>query len=80
VTEDDWYRGYQIPKSAIIIPNIWFVFHHTDVLLTEIYILLTRAMMRDPDNYKDPHAFRPERFLDNRSLDPREAVFGFGRR
>lgn len=25
VSEDDIYKGYLIPKDAIIIPNIWFV-------------------------------------------------------
>lgn len=24
-TEDDIYRGYRIPKGAMILPNIWYV-------------------------------------------------------
>ncbi|EIN03482.1 cytochrome P450 [Punctularia strigosozonata HHB-11173 SS5] len=43
------------------------------------------AILHDEQIYKDPYAFRPERFLDDMDhapeLDPREAgVFGFGRR
>ncbi|KAI9451145.1 cytochrome P450 oxidoreductase [Lactarius psammicola] len=35
----------------------------------------------DPENYEDPGAFRPERFLGAQSvLDPHAFVFGFGRR
>ncbi|EIN11187.1 cytochrome P450 oxidoreductase [Punctularia strigosozonata HHB-11173 SS5] len=35
----------------------------------------------DPDNYDDPMAFKPERFLGpDPQLDPRSYVFGFGRR
>ncbi|KAJ7239357.1 cytochrome P450 oxidoreductase [Mycena rebaudengoi] len=35
----------------------------------------------NPDNYRDPMAFNPERFLgDSPELDPAEYTFGFGRR
>ncbi|KAI0338581.1 cytochrome P450 [Trametopsis cervina] len=66
VSRDDIYRGYQIPKGTMVIQNIW-------------------GMMRDPQLYPDPHRFLPERFegLDKAQLDaidPRHAVFGFGRR
>jgi cytochrome P450 len=38
-------------------------------------------MMNNPDLYKDPKRFIPERFLGaNPERDPREIVFGFGRR
>lgn len=41
-------------------------------------------MAHDPKTYKDPLAFNPERFLkeggNEPELDPREFVFGFGRR
>jgi cytochrome P450 len=37
-------------------------------------------MTQDPDVYAEPHIFRPERFLVGECTDPREAVFGFGRR
>jgi len=45
------------------------------------------AILRDPTLYPDPHAFKPERWLerdvDNEQemkRDPRGYVFGFGRR
>ena len=40
-----------------------------------------RQIANDPENYEDPAAFRPERFLGAQSaLDPHAYVFGFGRR
>ncbi|KAG9048564.1 hypothetical protein FS837_012505 [Tulasnella sp. UAMH 9824] len=36
---------------------------------------------RDPSIYKDPSTFNPNRFIDDPDvLDPREFIFGFGRR
>jgi cytochrome P450 len=42
-------------------------------------------MLRDDKQYPDPHSFKPERFLKDGFLnpdvrDPRDIVFGFGRR
>lgn len=38
-------------------------------------------MTRSPKTYKDPTVFNPDRHLGpSRELDPREFVFGFGRR
>lgn len=41
-------------------------------------------MSHDPENYHDPFAFKPERFLRENGrkpeLDPRTIAFGFGRR
>ena len=43
--------------------------------------ILSRQITRDPENYTDPMEFKPERFLgDKPELDPRDVVFGFGRR
>ncbi|KAK7677862.1 hypothetical protein QCA50_019174 [Cerrena zonata] len=38
------------------------------------------AMSQEEDIYSKPTEFRPERFLDKTPLDPRNIIFGFGRR
>ena len=62
------YDGAWIPKGSLIIGNIW-------------------AILRDETMYPDPHAFKPERWLhkseeeeEEQRRDPRNYVFGFGRR
>ncbi|KAF8904754.1 cytochrome P450 [Gymnopilus junonius] len=65
--EDDVYEGKFIPKGSLIFANIW-------------------AMVRDETLYPNPEEFLPERFLadDDELLkkrkNPRNFVFGFGRR
>ncbi|KAH9920814.1 cytochrome P450 [Amylocystis lapponica] len=63
--EDDVYEGYFLPKGSLVIANIWTFLH-------------------DPEQYADPLEFKPERFLPSNGKeaerDPREVVFGFGRR
>ncbi|KAH9930145.1 cytochrome P450 monooxygenase [Fomitopsis serialis] len=59
-------RGFDIPANAMVIPNIW-------------------AMNNDVNLYSTPSAFQPERFMEMdpqtlASRDPRNVVFGFGRR
>ncbi|KAF8637288.1 hypothetical protein AX17_002927 [Amanita inopinata Kibby_2008] len=67
VLEEDNYLGYQIPKGATVMANIW-------------------AMANDKNVYPNPSSFNPDRFLRTKEnnekpqLDPREFVFGFGRR
>ncbi|OSX58584.1 hypothetical protein POSPLADRAFT_1153082 [Postia placenta MAD-698-R-SB12] len=66
LTQEDSYRGYSVPTGTMIIPNIWRMGHQEEV-------------------YSDPKAFDPSRFesLDAQSgasKDPRQFVFGFGRR
>ena len=41
-----------------------------------------RQIAHDPENYVEPMAFNPDRFMDNKKtiLDPDTFVFGFGRR
>ncbi|KAI0674473.1 CyP450 monooxygenase [Trametes maxima] len=40
----------------------------------------TWALSRDPEEYPDPEAFRPERFLNPKTRDPTTFIFGAGRR
>ncbi|KAF9255785.1 cytochrome P450 [Marasmius fiardii PR-910] len=65
-TQDDVYNGYFIPKNTIVIANMW-------------------AMLRDEAMFPNPDVFDPQRFLSIDSKlkakrDPRNSVFGFGRR
>ncbi|KAJ3487101.1 hypothetical protein NLI96_g3767 [Meripilus lineatus] len=64
--KDDEYRGYSIPAESMIIPNIW-------------------GMTRNTGWYNNPEDFCPERFdkmdeLTSNVTDPKNLIFGFGRR
>ncbi|KAI0726382.1 cytochrome P450 [Fomitopsis betulina] len=63
--QDDIHDGYFLPEGAIVMASIW-------------------AMTRDPSRYHNPLSFNPGRFLPSDGTepeyDPREIVFGFGRR
>ncbi|KAF9802749.1 hypothetical protein IEO21_09825 [Rhodonia placenta] len=65
--EDDVYNGMHIPKGSLVFGNVW-------------------NMVRNPTLFPDPDAFVPERYLAPadeaaaRRRDPRNYVFGFGRR
>ncbi|ESK88635.1 cytochrome p450 [Moniliophthora roreri MCA 2997] len=65
VLEDNIFQGYYIPKGTLVIPNLW-------------------KMTHDPEVYPEPMKFKPERFLATANHkpepDPRDAMFGFGRR
>jgi len=65
VCEDDVYNGYFIPKGAIVLVNV-------------------TQCSRDPRVYANPEVFFPERFMASeggvKEADPRDHVFGFGRR
>ena len=45
-----------------------------------------RAMLKNPEDYPEPDAFKPERFIgtdgqiDPKVRDPNDVAFGFGRR
>ncbi|KAI0352715.1 cytochrome P450 [Trametes cingulata] len=65
--EDDVYKGMHIPRGTLVFANVW-------------------DMTRNPEVYPDPEAFIPERYLEKvdpataSKRDPRNFVFGFGRR
>ncbi|CCM01202.1 uncharacterized protein FIBRA_03250 [Fibroporia radiculosa] len=63
--EDDVYEGYHFPKGTLFTVNVWKILH-------------------DSVNYKDPLEFNPDRFIASgekeSELDPRNVMFGFGRR
>ncbi|KAJ7215170.1 cytochrome P450 [Mycena rebaudengoi] len=67
VTVDDIFRGMRIPKGSVILANIW-------------------AILRDEAVFPDAFQFRPERFMEEKDpvvldkMEPRNYVFGFGRR
>ncbi|KAJ7651442.1 cytochrome P450 [Mycena rosella] len=65
--EDDVYRGMFIPKGSLVFANVW-------------------AITRDETLFPNASAFLPERYLEKvdpalaKRRDPRNYVFGFGRR
>ncbi|KAK0447316.1 cytochrome P450 [Armillaria borealis] len=62
--KDDEYRGMHLPKGSIVIANIW-------------------TILRDEKLYPRPDVFDPERFMNEGQdpvNDPRNYIFGFGRR
>ncbi|KAK7449253.1 hypothetical protein VKT23_013398 [Stygiomarasmius scandens] len=63
--QDDIHDGYFIPRGSIIFSNVWQFLH-------------------DPGTYSDPEKFSPERFIESpghpKEKDPKDYVFGFGRR
>jgi len=65
LAEDDVHNGYFIPKDTVIIPNVW-------------------GMTRSVEVYKNPEIFDPTRYIKTEhhepELDPRNLIFGFGRR
>ncbi|KAG9075697.1 hypothetical protein FRC06_009948, partial [Ceratobasidium sp. 370] len=61
-SQDDVYRGYHIPKGAIIIGNIWAMTRDENVYKDpEIF---------DPDRYLDPKVPRPPAFGFGRRMCP----------
>ncbi|KAM5539597.1 hypothetical protein V8D89_006706 [Ganoderma adspersum] len=66
LNSDDVYRGFDLPDGAMVIPNIWW-------------------MTQNPEVYSNPEKFDPDRYLrmstdESERMDPRNIVFGFGRR
>ncbi|KAF8209421.1 cytochrome P450 [Mycena galopus ATCC 62051] len=63
-TEEDVYRGYHIPCGTGVFVNLWAICHNVQT-------------------YPQPDRFWPERYVDvteGTNEDPRQWVFGFGRR
>lgn len=60
-----------------------FLVTGTWIAALEVGVALTccRAMAHDPDVYANPSAFDPDRFMGEQpEMDPRQFIFGFGRR
>ena len=64
--QDDIYRGYLIPAGAIVIQNIWGVFHDP-----RIY--------PDPETF-NPDRFLKDGKIDPLVFNPEDRLFGTGRR
>ncbi|KAG8736764.1 hypothetical protein FRC10_008959 [Ceratobasidium sp. 414] len=76
--EDDEYRGYQIPKGAIVIGNVWYIIWPVDMQNSPLMFNSYRAISNDKSVYANPGEFNPDRFLD--PTVPSAPAFGFGRR
>ncbi|OJJ42336.1 hypothetical protein ASPZODRAFT_162256 [Penicilliopsis zonata CBS 506.65] len=82
--QDDTCEGYDIPKGAIVLANIWYSSSLSSVCVFFHILIYDRAFTHDETVYHDPMQFKPERFLSSDSSgpeqDPHSLVFGFGRR
>jgi cytochrome P450 len=68
-----------------VIANIWYVSLMNSQIAAADFFAKLRSMLRDESLYPEASTFKPERFIavdpDKRKLmDPRNYVFGFGRR
>ncbi|KAI8996325.1 O-methylsterigmatocystin oxidoreductase [Trametes punicea] len=64
--EEDEYRGWRIPKGAVVTANIWGILHDPDVY-------------PEPDAFRPERYWKDGKPVTD-SLDPATVVFGFGRR
>jgi len=65
-TQDDVYRGYTIPKGAVVWANIWSILHDENIF-------------PNPKAFKPERFLQQEKPLE-RISDPSLLAFGFGRR
>jgi cytochrome P450 len=82
VEQDDVHNGYFIPKGSIIMPNIWYV-----PFLLSLHRrahINDRHFLHDPEVYKNPMTFNPDRLIaqpgNPAEPDPFDVAFGYGRR
>ena len=64
--QDDFYRGYFIPKGATVIQNIWAIFRDPNIY-------------PDPAAF-NPDRFLKDGKINPPVFDPEDRVFGAGRR
>ncbi|KDR82203.1 hypothetical protein GALMADRAFT_135566 [Galerina marginata CBS 339.88] len=81
-SEDDYYKGYFIPKGILpaYLPDA--LFNLSTYSGTSVFANIW-AMTHDERVYPEPLKFKPERFLDengNLNDDDRVLAYGFGRR
>ena len=66
VMQDDIYRGYFIPRGAIVIQNVWAIFRDSNIY-------------PDPEAF-NPDRFLKDGKVNPLVLNPEDRVFGAGRR
>ncbi|KAF8898640.1 cytochrome P450 [Infundibulicybe gibba] len=67
VSENDVYRGFQIPKGTTVLPNVWAVLHDPD-------------MYPDPLNFNPARFLDKEKNARSGINEIPDPAFGFGRR
>ncbi|KAF8990645.1 cytochrome P450 [Cyathus striatus] len=71
VPQDDWYKGYFIPKDTICIPNIWAMMHDPDVYGPDVEEFRPERHL-DSNTGKFPSV--------SEGSEEGDIAFGFGRR